>query len=170
MYHLFQTDITQINVDAIVNAANTELLRGHGVCGAIFNKAGFGLDAECLAYVKDHGKVPTGQAVLTGSYNLNHVKHIIHAVGPIYQDGKHNEDQLLASAYYESVKLAFKNNLKSIAFPFISSGIYGYPIYDCAMVGHKALTDMNTMFPEMNIIMCVFSNADFDVWNKIRNN
>lgn len=116
-------DITEMQIDAIVNAANTNLWAGGGVCGAIFRKAAsFDLSIECqkLAPIK------TGEAVITNGYHLK-AKKIIHAVGPIYKDGHHNEAALLERAYLNSLRLAVENDCHSIAFPLISSGIYGYP-------------------------------------------
>lgn len=128
MFEIIYGDIVNCNTDAIVNAANNRLMAGSGVCGAIFRAAGIAeLQKECngISYCK------TGDAVITKGYNLK-AKYIIHTVGPIYNDGRHNEESLLRSCYRNSMKLAEKYNLKSIAFPLISSGIYGYP-YDEAL-------------------------------------
>ena len=121
--HIVHNDITKMNTDIIVNAANTQLLQGGGVCGAIFKAAGEKeLQQECYALAP----VQVGEAVITQGYNLN-AKYIIHAVGPIYKDGNHNEKELLENAYKNSLSLAINNNCHSISFPLISSGIYGYP-------------------------------------------
>jgi len=124
-----QADITQLEVDAIVNAANTELRAGAGVCGAIHRAAGPELETECQSL----GGCDTGDAVITGGYMLP-AKHVIHAVGPIWQGGGNNEAELLASCYRKSILLAEKNKLKSIAFPAISCGIYGFPIDQAATI------------------------------------
>ena len=122
-FKIVRNDISKMKTDAIVNAANVELKMGGGVCGAIFKAAGVEeLEKECNSI----GGCNVGQAVITKGYDL-HAKHIIHTVGPIWRGGGYNEDKLLHSAYMSSLKLALENNIKSISFPLISSGIYGYP-------------------------------------------
>ncbi len=115
-------DITTLDVDAIVNAANSSLVRGAGVCGAIHAAAGPELERECLTLAP----CPTGEARLTGGYGLP-ARHVIHAVGPIWQGGGHHEAELLRSCYTESLRLAAEAGLESVAFPAISAGIYRYP-------------------------------------------
>ena len=124
-----QIDITTLDVGAIVNAANNQLADGAGVCGAIHHAAGPGLLAECQAL----GGCETGQAKITAGYQLN-ARHVIHAVGPVWQGGDHNEVDLLAACYHNSILLAEQHHIKSIAFPAISCGIYGFPIGQAAAI------------------------------------
>ena len=124
-----QADITKLEVDAIVNAANPELLDGAGVCGAIHRAAGPELLAECQTL----GGCDTGDARITEGYQLP-ARYVIHAVGPVWQGGGQNEAELLASCYRNSILLAEERGLSSIAFPAISCGIYGYPINQAATI------------------------------------
>ncbi len=122
-------DITTLDVDAVVNAANSTLLGGGGVDGAIHRAAGPALLDECMTI----GGCPTGDARITGGYNLP-AHHIIHTVGPVYHDGTEGERRFLASSYRNCLKLAVKNNCKSIAFPAISCGAYRFPVKEAALV------------------------------------
>jgi O-acetyl-ADP-ribose deacetylase (regulator of RNase III) len=132
---IIHNDITIMRVDAIVNAANTSLQMGGGVCGAIFYAAGADrLQAAC----DNHAPIKTGEAVITKGYALP-AKFIIHTAGPIYRDGQRNEETLLRSCYANSLSLAKENDCRSIAFPLLSSGIYGYPKEEALTVAKSAI-------------------------------
>jgi len=154
-----QGDITRLNVDAIVNAANTKLLGGGGVDGAIHRAAGPKLLEECRTI----GGCPTGDARITGGYNLA-ARHVIHTVGPVYS-GKPKDSQLLTSCYLNSLKLAVENNLATIAFPAISCGVYGYPIADaCKIAVDTSCAFLKTNTSPEKIIFVQFSPEDYAVY------
>jgi O-acetyl-ADP-ribose deacetylase (regulator of RNase III) len=151
-----ETDITKLAVDAIVNAANQSLLGGGGVDGAIHRAAGPELLEECRTL----GGCPTGQAKITRGYRLP-ARFVIHAVGPRYRDGLHGEPGLLAGCYSESLKLAVANGVRSIAFPAISCGIYGYPIPDAAHIAVRTVAEF--LATEQSIEQVVFACFGQDV-------
>ncbi|OMJ89912.1 hypothetical protein SteCoe_7799 [Stentor coeruleus] len=130
---VLQIDITTVNTDAIVNAANDRLEHGGGVAAAISTKGGYTIQSESSKYIKEHGRLKTGDAAVTSAGNLP-CKYVIHAVGPIWRNGHHQEDELLESAIYKSLIKADEIKAKSIAIPAISSGIFGYPKPRCAVV------------------------------------
>ena len=155
-----QGDITQLNVDAIVNAANSSLLGGSGVNGAIHRAAGPELLQECRAL----GGCPTGQARLTRGYRLP-ARYVIHAVGPVWQGGTQDEAKLLASCYRESLALAAAQQLASIAFPCISTGIYGYPPEQAVKVAIAAVRHyLRTPCSLREVIFCCFSASDLALY------
>ena len=151
-----QGDITRLDVDAIVNAANTSLLGGGGVDGAIHRAAGPRLLAECRTV----GGCPTGQARMTFGYALR-ARHVIHTVGPVYRDGHHGEPEALRSCYRESLRLAEEAGLTSVAFPCISTGVYGYPKDEACdiAVGEVAGWMAGHALPA-RVIFCCFAEED----------
>ncbi len=134
---LIQGDITEQDTEAIVNAANERLIPGGGVDGAIHRKGGPSILEELRA---KYTHCPTGQAVITGAGNLK-AKYVIHAVGPIYKDGKSGESELLASAYKNSLLKALEYNIDSISFPALSTGAYGYPLKEAAQIALKTIIE-----------------------------
>lgn len=141
-------DITQCQVDAIVNAANTSLLGGGGVDGAIHRAAGPELLEECRSL----GGCQTGEAKITGAYRLK-AKHVIHTVGPVYRDGRRGEPELLASCYHHALTLARAFDCQTVAFPAISCGVYGYPMKEAALI---ALTTVQSLLKEHALPKTVF--------------
>ncbi len=137
---IIQGDITQQATDAIVNAANSSLMGGGGVDGAIHRAGGAAILEECKQIVARQGRLPTGKAVMTSGGNLK-ASYVIHTVGPIWYGGNKGEPELLASAYRESLKLAVENHLVSISFPSISTGAYGYPVDKASRVAIGAVND-----------------------------
>ncbi len=135
---IIQGDITNQDTDAIVNAANSSLVGGGGVDGAIHRAGGSAILEECKQVVARQGRLPTGKAVMTTGGNLK-ARHVIHTVGPIWYGGDKGEPDLLASAYQESLRLAMENQLSSISFPSISTGVYGYPVDKAARVAIRVV-------------------------------
>jgi O-acetyl-ADP-ribose deacetylase len=159
---IIQGDITTLTLDAIVNAANTSLLGGGGVDGAIHRAAGHELLAECRTL----NGCKTGEAKITKGYNLP-ARYVIHTVGPVWRGGENNEESLLANCYRNSLKLAVDNKIKSIAFPSISTGVYGYPIEKACRVALKEILSFLEDQPTIEKVMVVcFSKGDFDIYEK----
>ncbi|MBE0575949.1 MAG: O-acetyl-ADP-ribose deacetylase [Desulfuromonadales bacterium] len=157
---IIQGDITQLKVDAIVNAANQSLLGGGGVDGAIHRAAGPQLLEECRTL----GGCPTGEAKITAGYNLP-ARHVIHTVGPVWNGGGHNEDNLLASCYRNSLQLAVKHKFRSIAFPSISTGIYGFPIERASRIALRVILDfIATEESAPRVVMTCFSEQDLEAY------
>ncbi len=160
---LYQGDITKLDVDAIVNAANKSLLGGGGVDGAIHRAAGKKLLEECRVLKG----CETGDAKITNGYNLP-AKFVIHTVGPVYSGGKYNEAEKLASCYRRCLEIAAAKGLQSIAFPNISTGVYGYPKLEAAKI---AISEVQTFLSKNNtikrIIFCVFDTGNFEIYKKL---
>lgn len=156
-------DITALDTDAVVNAANDGLWAGSGVCGAIFKAAGHDqLQAACNKI----GHCDTGSAVITPGFNLK-ARYIIHAVGPRWTDGRHNEPRLLYGAYYRSLELAVENGCKSIGFPLISAGIFGYPVDQAWRKALQACSDFIEKGHQIDIIFAVRNDSIIEVGNKV---
>lgn len=160
---LHQGDITTFAVDAIVNAANSRLAGGGGVDGAIHRAAGPQLPAACARL----GGCATGDAKLTPGFNLP-ARFVIHAVGPVYRDGSHGEPQLLASCYRRSLEIAAQEGLASIAFPAISTGVYGYPFDDATRIALRSCVEfLSRNTSPARVLLVFFGKRDFDAAERI---
>ncbi|OPZ72460.1 MAG: O-acetyl-ADP-ribose deacetylase [bacterium ADurb.Bin478] len=159
---MMEGDITQLQVDAIVNAANSSLLGGGGVDGAIHRAAGPGLLQECRSL----GGCPTGMVRITAGYRLP-ARHVIHTVGPVYRGGHHGEAEQLASCYRESLKLASVSGVQSIAFPCISTGIYGYPKEKACRIAIAGVSEWlaGHELPG-TVIFCCYEKVDAELYRR----
>lgn len=161
---LIQDDITRVEVDAIVNAANTSLLGGGGVDGAIHRAGGKAILEECIAIRNRQGGCKTGEAVITTAGNLSSAK-VIHTVGPVWRDGKQSETNLLESCYINSLNLAEANNLTTIAFPNISTGIYRFPKEKAAEIAIRTIKNYQSTLIK-NVIFVCFDNENFEIYQR----
>ncbi|WP_019024172.1 MULTISPECIES: O-acetyl-ADP-ribose deacetylase [unclassified Thioalkalivibrio] len=159
MISVVQGDITTLEVDAIVNAANESLLGGGGVDGAIHRAAG----PELLEATRALGGCPTGEARITPGFRLP-AEYVIHTVGPVWQDGQAGEDHLLASCYRASLELAIEYGLREVAFPLISTGVYRFPKDRAAGIALEQLRAQEDQF--RRLLVCAFSAADADVYRE----
>ncbi|MDR1542390.1 MAG: macro domain-containing protein [Clostridiales bacterium] len=157
-FTIVHQDITKMKVDAIVNAANTDLAMGGGVCGAIFMAAGA---TQLQAACDKLAPIQTGEAVITPGFRLP-AKFVVHAAGPVYRDGKHGEEEQLRSCYQNSLKCAAENKCGSIAFPLISSGIYGYPKDEALRVATAAIGEF-LIERDIDVYLALFNKAAFTV-------
>jgi O-acetyl-ADP-ribose deacetylase (regulator of RNase III) len=158
-------DITGLSTDAIVNAANSSLLGGGGVDGAIHRAAGPGLLDEC----RQLGGCPPGEARITKGYRLK-AKYVIHTVGPVWHGGGHGEDTILGNCYRNSLQLASEHKLKSIAFPGISTGVYGYPKEEAAGIAIRTVRDYLSWHEDpYQVVFVAFDEETFGIYNKLFN-
>ena len=160
---LYKGDITKLEVDAIVNAANTSLLGGGGVDGAIHRAAGKELLAECRTL----NGCNTGDAKITKGYNLP-AKYVIHTVGPVWNGGRYSEAEKLASCYRRSLEVAVENKIETVAFPNISTGVYGYPKKEAAEIAFHEVTRFLEKHAKIKkVIFCVFDNENYEIYNRL---
>ena len=166
---LQQGDITQVKVDVIVNAANTSLLGGGGVDGSIHRAGGKAILDECRKIRSKQGGCKVGEAVITTAGNLS-AKFIIHTVGPVWNDGNKNEEKLLYNAYKNSLLLAEKKQLRTIAFPNISTGIYRFPRSKAATVAIKAVRDFSAISQSVKSVLFIcFDKENYTIYDTLLN-
>ena len=164
---LFQGDITKMNVDAIVNAANTSLLGGGGVDGAIHRAGGQAILDECIKIRNKQGGCKVGEAVITTAGNMPS-KHVIHTVGPVWSRAISGAEELLANAYYNSLKLAVENQAKTIAFPNISTGIYHFPKDKAAEIAIKTVKGFLSAHHEIDkVIFVCFDEENYEIYEEL---
>jgi O-acetyl-ADP-ribose deacetylase len=163
---LIQGDITRELVDAIVNAANSGLMGGGGVDGAIHNAAGPAILEECREIRERQGPLPAGDAVMTSGGRLA-TRHVIHTVGPVWRGGGHGEAETLARCYRNSLELAAARGLSSVAFPAISTGVYGYPVAEAAAIALGTIREVLRAGSPVSLVRCVlFSEEDFETYRR----
>jgi len=164
---LIKGDITRQNTDAIVNAANSGLMGGGGVDGAIHRAGGPAILEDCKKIVAQSGRLPAGQAVITTGGNLR-ARYVIHTVGPVWRGGNNHEPDTLASAYRESLRTAVDNNLRSVSFPSISTGVYGYPVDLAAQVALQTVIDfLKTTNQLKEVFFVLFDSRTFEAYSQV---
>jgi len=163
---LLKADITEVQVDAIVNAANTSLLGGGGVDGAIHRKGGKAILDECIQIRNKQGGCKTGEAVITTAGNLP-AKYVIHTVGPVWNGDKEEKSKLLADCYKNSLNLAVENGIKSIAFPNISTGIYHFPKDKAAEIAVKEVKDFGRISEIEKVLFVCFDDENYQIYESI---
>lgn len=163
---LLRGDITKISTDAIVNAANSSLMGGGGVDGAIHRAGGKKILEECREYVSKHGRLPTGESMITSGGNLP-ATFVIHTVGPVWNGGRNNEEALIEHAYFNSLKLAAEKNLRSVAFPNISTGVYHFPKERAAEIAVKTVSSFfkKNSSVEKVIFVC-FDEENYKIYER----
>ncbi|HEY8783895.1 MAG TPA: O-acetyl-ADP-ribose deacetylase [Mucilaginibacter sp.] len=164
---LVKGDITKIKVDAIVNAANSSLMGGGGVDGAIHRAGGPAILEECKKIVARQGRCPTGEAVITTGGNLP-AEHVIHTVGPVWNGGKYDEEAKLANCYKNSLQLAVDTHCKTIAFPNISTGIYHFPKNEAAKIAVELVSDFLSRTDKIEkVIFVCFDDEDYELYGRL---
>jgi len=157
-------DITREDTDAIVNAANSSLMGGGGVDGAIHRAGGPEILAQCIEIVKAQGRLPSGRAVITSGGKLK-ARYVIHTVGPVWHGGSSSEQEILRSCYMNSLKLALVNHIETISFPSISTGAYGYPVSEASRIAIEAIVDFltrNTGIKEVRMVL--FDDSTYSIY------
>jgi O-acetyl-ADP-ribose deacetylase (regulator of RNase III) len=164
---IIKGDITVLSVDAIVNAANSGLLGGGGVDGAIHRAGGVQILEDCKVIREKQGKLPTGGAVITRTGNLP-ARYVIHTVGPVWSGGARDEKVKLANCYQNSLQLAVENGCKTVAFPNVSTGVYGYPKQEAAEIAMKTVSDFLSKHSEIEkVIFCCFDDENYQIMNEL---
>lgn len=167
---IVQGDITVQKTDAIVNAANSGLMGGGGVDGAIHHAGGPAILEECKQIVARQGRLPAGQAVITTAGRMPS-RHVIHTVGPIWHGGSQGEAEVLASAYRESLKLAAASNLTSVSFPSISTGAFGYPVSEAAAIALRTVIDfLKTASSVKEVVFVLFDSRTYETYTSALRN
>jgi len=166
MIELIKGDITKLKVDAIVNAANSSLMGGGGVDGAIHRAGGHEIIDECRKIIQKIGSCKTGQAVITGAGKLP-AKYVIHTVGPVWQFDKSGQEMLLLNCYKNSLELALSYGLKSVAFPNISTGVYAYPKADAAVIAIEAVKEFLNNNMDFKIIFVCFDEENLEIYKSL---